>query len=428
MNYKETLDYLFSQLPMYQRVGQAAYKANLSTTIELLKDLKNPHKKFKSIHIAGTNGKGSVAHMMASVFQTAGYKTGLYTSPHLNDFRERIKINGEMISEKIVIDFVAKHKSSFAKLNPSFFEMTVGLAFQYFADEEVDIAIVETGMGGRLDSTNLVNPELSIITNIGLDHTQFLGETIQEIAKEKAEIIKKDIPVVIGKSQSEIKEIFTDKAMKMNASIFFADEHFDAKLLTVSDFDFNEFDIWKESELYIEHLLCPLLGDYQSENILTTIQACELLIGKYSLSKSIVKEGIENVIVNTGLKGRWQLLSKNPLTICDTGHNKDGLTAIVNQLQKINYDQLHFVIGFVNDKNIDDLLNLLPQQAQYYFCKANIPRSLDEIKLEELAHKAGLRGKAYGSVREAYNSAVNNAGRNDLVFVGGSTFVVAEVV
>lgn len=413
---------------MYQRVGQAAYKADLKTTIELLKGLKNPHKKFKSIHIAGTNGKGSVAHLLASVFQTAGYKTGLYTSPHLNDFRERIKINGEMISKDHVIDFVKKHKSSFVKLKPSFFEMTVGLAFQYFADEEVDIAIVETGMGGRLDSTNLLRPELSVITNIGLDHTQFLGETIEEIAKEKAEIIKKEVPVVIGKSQLEIKNIFVDKAKKMKAPIFFADEHFDAKLLTSSNFDFNEFDIWNESELYIEHLLCPLLGDYQSENIISSLQACALLINKFGLSKSVVKEGIENVIANTGLKGRWQLLSKNPLTICDTGHNKDGLSAIVSQLQKINFDQLHFVIGFVNDKNIDELLNLLPQHAQYYFCKADIPRSMDEIELEQIAHKAGLRGKSYSSVREAYNSAVNNAGRNDLVFIGGSTFVVAEVV
>ncbi len=428
MNYKETLDYLFSHLPMYQRVGQAAYKANLNTTIELLKDLKNPHKNFKSIHIAGTNGKGSVAHMMASVFQNSGYKTGLYTSPHLNDFRERIKINGEMISEKNVIDFVETNKKSFEKTQPSFFEMTVGLAFQYFKDEQVDIAIIETGMGGRLDSTNLVTPELSIITNIGLDHTQFLGETIEEIAKEKAAIIKKNIPVVIGKNQPEIKEIFVAQAKNQSSSIYFADEHFDAKLLTGSNLDFNEYDIWKESELYIEQLLCPLLGDYQGENIITTLQACELLTDKFGLNKSLVKEGIENVIYNTGLKGRWQLLSKNPLTICDTGHNKDGLSAIVSQLQKINYDQLHFVIGFVNDKNISDLLNLLPQHAEYYFCKADIPRAMDEKKLEEQAHKAGLRGQSYSSVREAYNSAVNNASINDMVFIGGSTFVVAEVV
>jgi dihydrofolate synthase / folylpolyglutamate synthase len=428
MNYQETLDYLFSQLPMYQRLGQAAYKADLKTTIALLKVLKNPQQNFKTIHIAGTNGKGSVAHLMASIFQTAGYKTGLYTSPHLNDFRERIKINGEMISEDIVISFVEKYKNSFEEIKPSFFEMTVGMAFEYFQNEEVDIAIIETGMGGRLDSTNLISPELSIITNIGLDHTQFLGETMKEIAAEKAEIIKKEIPIVIGKNQPEIKEIFTNKSKVQNAPIYFAHEHFDAKSLTSSDLDFNVYDIWKESELYIDHLLCPLLGDYQTENIITTLQACDLLSDKFGLSKSLVKEGIETVVSNTGLKGRWQLLSKNPLTICDTGHNKDGLSAIVNQLQKINYDQLHFVIGFVNDKNINDLLNLLPQHAEYYFCKADIPRALDEDELEQLAHKAGLRGNAYGSVREAYNSALNNSGRSDLVFIGGSTFVVAEVV
>lgn len=428
MNYAQALNYLFSQLPMYQRVGQAAYKANLDSSIALLNLLKNPQNGFKSIHIAGTNGKGSVAHFMASIFQTAGYKTGLYTSPHLNDFRERIKINGQMIPEEKVVEFVKKHQKSFKKIQPSFFEMTVGLAFQYFKEEEVDIAIIETGMGGRLDSTNLITPELSVITNIGLDHTQFLGETIQEIAKEKAAIIKKNIPVVIGKTQPEIQEIFTTQAKNQNTAIHFADTHFDAKYLTSSNLKITEYDIWKESDLYIEQLGCPLLGNYQEGNIITTIQACELMSNKFSLSKEIIKNGIENVISNTGLKGRWQLLSKNPLTICDTGHNKDGLNAIVSQLQKINYDHLHFVIGFVNDKNIEALLNLLPQHAQYYFCRADIPRSMDEVELENLAHKAGLRGKAYGSVREAYNVAINNAGVNDLVFIGGSTFVVAEVV
>jgi len=428
MNYSETLDYLFSQLPMYQRIGEAAYKANLDNTIALLKVLKNPHQNFKSIHIAGTNGKGSVAHLLASVFQTAGYKTGLYTSPHLLDFRERIKINGQMISEEKVVDFVRQNKSSFEDIKPSFFEMTVGLAFQYFSEEEVDMAIIETGMGGRLDSTNLINPELSIITNIGMDHMRFLGDTIEKIAAEKAEIIKKDIPVIIGKTQPDIKSIFINKARDVGSKIYFADEHFDVKLLTGSNWDYNEYDIWKDSELYIDQLQCPLLGDYQSENLITSFQACHLLADKFGISKSLVKEGIEDVIVNTGLKGRWQILSKNPLTICDTGHNKDGISAVVSQLQKINYDQLHFVIGFVNDKDISGLLHLLPQHAEYYFCKANIPRAMDEKELEEMAHKAGLRGNSYGSVREAYNSARNNSGRSDLVFIGGSTFVVAEVV
>ncbi|PKP29583.1 MAG: dihydrofolate synthase [Bacteroidetes bacterium HGW-Bacteroidetes-17] len=428
MNYPETLDYLFSQLPMYQRVGKAAYKANLDNTIALLGLLNNPHNHFKSIHIAGTNGKGSVAHMLASIFQTAGYKTGLYTSPHLNDFRERIKINGQMIPEEKVIDFVEKYKSSFETIKPSFFEMTVGLAFQYFENEKVDMAIIETGMGGRLDSTNLITPELSIITNIGMDHMQFLGDTLEKIAGEKAEIIKVGIPIIIGRKQTETQVIFTEKALQQKTNIFFAEDIFDAKRLTNSTLEFSEYDVWRASELYIEHLQCPLLGAYQSENIVTVIQACDLLAEKYGLSVTMVKEGIEDVLKNTGLKGRWQLLSKNPLTICDTGHNKDGLTAVVNQLKGIQCNQLHFVLGFVNDKNITDLLNLLPRNATYYFCRADIPRALDEKVLEEQAHKAGLRGQSYGSVREAYNSAVNNATSNDMVFIGGSTFVVAEVV
>lgn len=428
MNYPETLDYLFSQLPMYQRVGKAAYKANLDNTIALLGLLNNPQAHFKSIHIAGTNGKGSVAHMLASIFQTAGYKTGLYTSPHLNDFRERIKINGQMIPEEKVIDFVEKCKSSFETIKPSFFEMTVGMAFQYFENEKVDMAIIETGMGGRLDSTNLITPELSIITNIGMDHMQFLGDTLEKIAVEKAEIIKVGIPIIIGKRQAETQVIFTEKALQQKTNIFFAEEFFDAKRLTNSTLEFNEYDVWKASELYIEHLQCPLLGEYQSENIVTIIQACELLAEKYGLSVNLVKEGIEDVLKNTGLKGRWQILSKNPLTICDTGHNKDGLTAVVNQLKGIQCNQLHFVLGFVNDKNITDLLNLLPRNATYYFCRADIPRAMDEKVLEEQAHIAGLRGQSYNSVREAYNSAVNNATNNDMVFIGGSTFVVAEVV
>ena len=428
MNYTETLDYLFGQLPMYQRVGQAAYKANLDNTIALLELLKNPHHHFKSVHIAGTNGKGSIAHMLASIFQTAGYKTGLYTSPHLTDFRERIKINGQMISEEKVINFVEKYKSSFEAIKPSFFEMTVGMAFQYFADEKVDIAIIETGMGGRLDSTNLISPELCIITNIGFDHMQFLGNTLEKIAGEKAEIIKSGIPVVVGKKQLETQQIFIEKANQQQTKVLFAEDHFDAKLLTNSNLEYSKCDIWRESELYIEQLKSPLLGEYQVENIVTAIQAAELLAKKYGFNAGVIKEGIENVISNTGLKGRWQILSKNPLTICDTGHNKDGITAVVNQLKSIRCNQLHFILGFVNDKNISELLNLLPHNATYYFCKADIPRALNEKELEKQAHKAGLRGKSYGSVIEAYNSAVNNATSNDMVFIGGSTFVVAEVV
>lgn len=427
MTYPETLQYLFSQLPMYQRVGQAAYKANLNNTTALMKHLENPHKNFKSVHIAGTNGKGSVAHLMASVFQSAGYKTGLYTSPHLKDFRERIKINGEMVTEEVVTNFVKLNKKVIKTIQPSFFEMTVGMAFQYFSDNNVDIAIVETGMGGRLDSTNILKPELSVITNIGLDHMQFLGDTIEKIALEKAAIIKKETPVVIGQIQLELKEIFTRMAEKKSASIYFASDHFEAKLLSNTS-ENTEYDIWRESELYLEHLICPLLGNYQANNLLTLFQAFDVLADKFGISKNVIAEGIENVISNTGFKGRWQILSTNPMTICDVAHNKDGIKEVVIQLQQMNYSKLHFVLGMVDDKNINDILILLPQNASYYFCKADIPRGLSETILEAAAHEAGLRGKSYSSVREAYNSAVNNSGVNDLVFIGGSTFIVAEIV
>ncbi len=428
MNYKETLDFLYSQLPMYQREGKAAYKADLKNTIALCNLLGNPQKNFKSIHIAGTNGKGSVAHLIASILQTAGYKTGLYTSPHLKDFRERIKINGQMIPEEQVVQFVKKHKNNFKKIKPSFFEMTVGLAFKYFSDEKVDIAIIETGMGGRLDSTNIITPILSIITNIGLDHTQFLGETLADIAKEKAEIIKKGVPVIIGETQIGLDDIFTRKAKKEKAYISFADQIFESKLLNKVQIGLAEYDIWKNNEMFIEKLSCPLLGEYQSKNIVTAIHAINLLQEYLSIGAKTIEEGIEDVISNTGLKGRWQVLSTNPLTICDTGHNKDGITHVVQQIKQIRFGKLHFVLGMVNDKKIDEILALLPHEATYYFCKADIPRGLDETILEEKAHKCGLNGKSYSSVREAYNVAINNAASLDLVFVGGSTFVVAEIV
>jgi dihydrofolate synthase/folylpolyglutamate synthase len=427
MNYKETLDYMFNQLPMYQRVGKAAYKANLDNTIALCNHLDNPQNNFKSIHIAGTNGKGSTAHLIASILQTAGFKTALYTSPHLNDFRERIKINGEMIPEEKVIEFININKKAFKKINPSFFEMTVGMAFQYFANEKVDIAVIETGMGGRLDSTNIITPLLSVITNIGYDHTQFLGDTIEKIAAEKAEIIKKDIPVIIGETQSETREIFIQKAKTENSSITFADQIFEAKLLSNTN-QAVEFDIWKNAENYIENLECPLLGQYQSKNLVTAIQVMDALANQFGIGKKIIIEGIEDVITNTGLKGRWQIISTNPMTICDTAHNKDGITNVVEQIRQTRHSKLHFILGMVDDKSITDILNLLPHEAIYYFCKANIPRALNEEVLQEAGHKAGLNGKSYSSVREAYNVAVNNAAGNDLVFIGGSTFVVAEIV
>jgi dihydrofolate synthase/folylpolyglutamate synthase len=427
MNYKETIDYMFSQLPMYQREGKAAYKANLDNTIALCNHLNNPQDNFKSIHIAGTNGKGSTAHLIASILQTAGFKTALYTSPHLKDFRERIKINGDIIPKERVVKFVNTNKKAFEKIKPSFFEMTVGLAFQYFNDEKVDIAVIETGMGGRLDSTNIITPILSVITNIGYDHTQFLGDTISKIAAEKAEIIKKNIPVIIGETQSETKEIFIQKAKSENSQIIFADQIFEAKLLSNTN-QGAEFDIWKNAENYMENLECSLLGNYQSKNLVTVIQVMNTLANQFGIGKKIIIEGIEDVITNTGLKGRWQIISTNPMTICDIAHNKNGIINVVEQIRKTHYNKLHFILGIVDDKNITDILNLLPHEAIYYFCKANIPRSLNEEILQEAGHKAGLNGKSYSSVREAYNVAVNNADSNDLVFVGGSTFVVAEIV
>ncbi len=430
MNYDETIQWLFSRLPMYQREGQAAYKADLSNTKALLAKLGQPQENFSAIHVAGTNGKGSVAHIIASVLQQAGYKTGLYTSPHLRDFRERIRINGEMIPREKVVEFVGNYHNDFEKINPSFFEMTVGMAYQYFAEEKVDFAVLETGMGGRLDSTNISNPVLSIITHIDYDHTQFLGDTLEKIAVEKAGIIKKGIPVVIGRRQKETTPVFEKAAKDKNTPLIFAEDHFELRKIQTGDALEKHYDIWFENELYLENVNSPLLGNYQIENMATALQSIVELnqSGKISVEKETIREGLENTVANTHLIGRWQIISKNPLTIADTGHNRDGLTAIRGQLSETDYERLHFVLGMVADKNHEEVLALLPQNATYYFCKADIPRGLDAEILKEKAFKAGLNGSSYPSVRHAYNSAVNNAGPHDLVFVGGSTFVVAEVI
>ena len=413
---------------MYQRVGGAAYKADLNNTIELLNLLGNPHHNFKSVHIAGTNGKGSTSHMLASVFQEAGYKTGLYTSPHLRDFRERIRLNGEMIPEEKVVSFIAEHKEQFEKMELSFFEMTVGMAFDYFAKEKVDIAIVEVGMGGRLDSTNLITPELSVITNIGLDHVKFLGDTMEKIAGEKAGIIKHNIPVVIGETQPETHQVFEDKAAECQSPIYFADQIFDCNKIHIESNTVQKFDIWKNSKLYLEAINIPLMGNYQKKNLTTVICALDLLREKFGLTDDDIREGIAKVIRNTHLMGRWQILNDDPLTIADTGHNVAGITEVVQQLAELRYDRLHFVLGMVNDKDIDHVLQLLPRNAEYYFCKADIPRGLDANTLAEKAFELGLRGMVYESVRHAYQSAVNAAHFGDVVFVGGSNFIVAEVV
>ena len=407
MNYESTLDYLFSQLPMYQRIGASAYKANLDNTIKLLAELNHPETKFKSIHVAGTNGKGSTSHMLASIFQTAGYKTGLYTSPHLKDFRERIKINGVCIPKKNVTDFVEKNRVFFDEINPSFFEMTVALAFDYFAKEQVDIAIIEVGMGGRLDSTNVILPLLSVITNIGLDHTQFLGDTIEKIAVEKAGIIKPGIPVVIGETNPQTAPVFLEIAKQNGSEIRFADQH-----------------------IYLENVTSDLIGIYQKKNMQTVLSAIKIM-EKYnyaSLPEIAIRKGLANVKKNTGLLGRWQIIGEKPLIICDTGHNEDGIKEILRQLSQTPHRHLHAVFGAVNDKDITSILSILPKDATYYFCKPNLPRALNERDLQEQAQKFNLQGNAFSTVAEAFETAKKSACPADLIWVGGSTFVVAEVV
>jgi dihydrofolate synthase/folylpolyglutamate synthase len=390
---------------MYQRVGKTAYKADLSNTITLVNYLKNPQKKFKSIHVAGTNGKGSTSHMLASILQEAGYKVGLYTSPHLKDFRERIKINGKMIPKRSVSTFITKHKSFFETQQLSFFEMTVGLAFDYFAAQKVDISVIEVGMGGRLDSTNVITPEVSVITNIGLDHTQFLGDTIAKIASEKAGIIKEGVPVVIGEFQKETEDVFRIISEKKNAPLYWA-----------SDFDALEIP-------------SDLRGEYQIKNNRTAQTVIDVLQEKgYAIGIHHVAKGLGNVVKNTGLLGRWQILKENPRVICDTAHNEEGLQLVLKQLEKENFNKLHIVLGMVSDKNLDAVLPLFPKDALYYFCKPDVPRGLDVLVLQKKANSFGLEGEVYSSVTKAYKAGLINANRDDLIYIGGSTFVVAEVV
>lgn len=429
MNYQQTLEYLFSQLPVFQRIGKAAYKADLNNTLALDEYFNHPHKSFKTIHVAGTNGKGSTSHMLASVLAKANYKVGLYTSPHLRDFRERIRINGSMISEEEVIDFVQKHKAIFEKVKPSFFEMTVALAFDYFARQKVDVAVVEVGLGGRLDSTNIITPELSVITNISFDHTDLLGDSLEKIAFEKAGIIKPNIPVVISQTQSEIRHVFIEKAREGNSPIFFADQLFDVERVENESSTHQSFNVKCHNGKVFSNIILDLQGSYQKMNIVGVINAVEILNQKgFSISDSQMLEGLACASSSTGLMGRWQKLQENPTIICDAGHNIDGITQVLAQLKKIKRDRLHMVIGMVGDKNIDGVLNLLPKDAIYYFTKAGIPRALNEQLLAEKAEKYDLKGKTFQTVKEALEAAKKNANPNDLIFIGGSTFVVAEVV
>ncbi len=406
MTYQETLSWMFAQLPMYQNIGKQAYKADLTNTILLSNYLNNPEKNLKCIHVAGTNGKGSTSHMLASILQEAGYKVGLYTSPHLKDFRERIKINGKEISQEFVVDFIQKHKPFFEQNDLSFFEMSVGLAFQYFANQKTDINIIEVGMGGRLDSTNIITPLVSVITNIGLDHTQFLGTTLQEIAAEKAGIIKKNVPIVIGEYTPETLPVFTAKAASTNSEIFLA------------------------SDLISKNHESALKGNYQWHNKKTTLQTIHVLQGQttFQISETNIANGFLNVITNTGLQGRWQQLQTNPRVIADTAHNQHGLQLVLNQVQSQKYQKLHIVLGVVNDKDLTTILPLFPKSAVYYFCKPNIPRGLEANILQQKAANFQLIGNIYNTVLTAYKTALQQANQNDMIYVGGSTFVVAEIL
>lgn len=402
MNYQETLRWMFAQLPMYQRVGERAFKKDLTNTLVFSKELGYPEKKIKTIHVGGTNGKGSTSHMLASILQEAGYKVGLYTSPHLKNFTERIRINGKEIPKRKVTAFINQQKDFLLAQKLSFFEMTVGLAFDYFANEKVDIAVIEVGLGGRLDSTNIITPEVSIITNIGFDHMQFLGETLPEIAFEKAGIIKKNVPVIIGEFQPEVVHVFQNKASEKNTTITFASE---------------DTTVYKTD----------LLGDYQKSNTKTAVAGIRKLTG-FKISEKNIADGLQNVVKNTNLKGRWQILQENPTVICDTGHNKEGLQIAINQLKNQYFEKLHIVLGVVADKKLEDIFPLFPKEAIYYFCKPNIPRGLSEAVLQQKAAEFGLKGNTFTSVKKALKKAISVANQQDVIYVGGSTFVVAEIV
>jgi len=406
LTYDQTVEWMFRQLPMYQKIGAVAFKKDLTNILHFSRELGDPHKTFKTIHVAGTNGKGSVSHMLASILQEAGYKVGLHTSPHLKDYRERIKINGKEIPENFVIKFIEENKEFLEANKLSFFEMSVAMAFDYFSQERVDIAIIEVGMGGRLDSTNIITPLLSVITNIGLDHTQFLGETLEEIAAEKAGIIKPGIPVVIGENQEETRDVFLKIAAEKNSEIIFAED------------------------INVDNFKSELIGPYQVKNIRTAVAAIKVFAERtsFEISGNNIAEGLRKVKANTGLRGRWEILRKNPKVICDTAHNAEGLKYTMTQLGKEIKEKLHMVIGVVSDKDLSKILPLLPVKAEYYFCKPDVPRGMDENILKQEAAQYNLAGEAFSSVNEAYKAALQNAGTQDIIYVGGSTFTVAEVI
>ena len=417
------MTYLYTKLPMYQRQGAAALKFNLDNITALMEALGNPHLQVKTLHIAGTNGKGSSAHMLSSVLQEAGYKTGLHTSPHLKSFTERIRINGQAISEQAVVDFVAEHQSLIEKITPSFFEITFAMAMTHFADKKVDIAVIEVGMGGRLDSTNIITPEVSLITNISFDHQRLLGETLEQIASEKAGIIKPSVPVVISQTQSNVAPVFRAKAKEVGAAIVFADE-----LYTTEQAAGNRFNIIAEGQIVHEGIHPDLKGDYQRYNLPGVLKTCDLLNEQgWTITEKAISAGLENVVKNTGLKGRWQQLSTKPLVITDTGHNEEGVRQIVRELEQLDYNNLHIVWGMVNDKEVENILALLPKNAHYYFVRPEIPRGLPAADLYEIAARFSLSGVVYNSIPAGIKAAKQKAEADDCIFIGGSTFVVAEI-
>lgn len=436
MNYQETLQYLFSRLPMFSKQGKAAIKPGLDNIIKFCQKLGNPQEKFKSIHVGGTNGKGSTSHMLAAVLQEAGYKTALYTSPHLRDFRERIRINGKMISENEIIQFVNLNKTYIEELEPSFFEVAVAMAFEYFALQKVDIAIIEVGLGGRLDSTNIIHPELSIITNIGYDHMNILGNTLGEIASEKAGIIKNNIPIIISQRQSETQEIFINKASQMQSSITFASDEWEITRSNTQNIatDLLQIDIHqkiknKNSVFSFNKLELDLKGSYQLKNLAGVLSALEQLKSMdYKIDNQDIISALGRVKSLTGLMGRWHTLSNKPLVICDTGHNEDGIKEVLKNIELSTFKNLHMVFGMVKDKDISNILTLLPQEAHYYFCQPDIPRAKSAEELQSEAKEFGLQGLFYESVQSALDAAKKNASEDDLIFIGGSTFVVAEIV
>ncbi len=424
MTYEETIKYMFEALPMYQRIGSAAYKADLENAYELDKLSGYPHRAFKTIHIAGTNGKGSVSHMLASILQDAGFKTGLYTSPHLLDFRERIKINGEPISKDFIIKYIQRNQCFFEIIKPSFFEMSVFMALCYFKTQKIDVAIIETGLGGRLDTTNIITPLVSVITNIGFDHTQFLGTSLKQIAKEKAGIIKPGIPAVIGEYHDVTSRVFMARSNLMESPLYFADQEYSYEYTTrnigstnVHRFSTDGFSFEVETDL---------LGIYQQKNIKTCLQTLEAIRDKLSINDENVKDGLKNVKKNTGLLGRWQEVSYNPLTICDIAHNREGMAEITKQLNNTPFKSLHMLLGFVSDKDIDGILEILPKDANYYFSRSSIPRSADPNEIADKAQIFGINSKTYQSVGQAYHEILHNSEPNDLIYIGGSTFIVAD--